>query len=143
MIDWRCPFEELPVGKGRKLRDGDDVAILSIGSVGNLATEAIERVAGKGVSVAHYDMRFLKPIDEELLHEVGRKFKRIITLENGTIKGGLGSAVLEFMADNGYKPDVTRMGLPDEFIEHGSVPELCRLCGIDAESIAVEILKTL
>ena len=88
-------------------------------------------------------MRFLKPIDEELLHEVGRKFKRIITLENGTIKGGLGSAVLEFMADNGCKPDVTRMGLPDEFIEHGSVPELCRLCGIDAESIAAEILKTL
>ena len=80
-------------------------------------------------------MRFLKPIDEDILHEVGRKHKRIITLENGTIKGGLGSAVLEFMADNGYKPDVHRMGIPDQFIEHGSVPELCRLCGIDSDSI--------
>ncbi|MBQ2970602.1 MAG: 1-deoxy-D-xylulose-5-phosphate synthase [Bacteroidaceae bacterium] len=141
LVDWHCPFEELPIGKGRKLHDGDDIAILSIGSIGNLAAEAIERVAAKGFSVAHYDMRFLKPIDEEILHEVGRKFKHIITLENGVIKGGLGSAVLEFMADNGYRPDIHRMGLPDEFVEHGSVPELCRLCGIDAESIAKEMEK--
>ena len=135
LVDWRCPLEEVKVGCGRKLRDGDDVAILSIGSVGNLAAEAIDRVEGKGMSVAHYDMRFLKPIDEEILHEVGRKFKRVITLENGTVKGGLGSAVLEFMAEHGYKPDVHLMGLPDAFIEHGSVPELCRLCKIDVESI--------
>ena len=141
LVDWRCPFEELPVGKGRMLHDGSDVAILSIGSIGNLAASAIDRVEKEGISVAHYDMRFLKPIDEDILHEVGRKFKRVITLENGTIKGGLGSAVLEFMADNGYKPNITRMGLPDEFIEHGSVPELCRLCKIDVDSIVEEIKK--
>ena len=136
LVDWRCPLETLPVGKGRQLRKGTDVAILSIGSVGNLASEAIDLVAAKGISVAHYDMRFLKPIDEDILHEVGRTHTRVITLENGTIKGGLGSAVLEFMADHGYTPSVRRMGLPDQFIEHGSVPELCRLCGIDADSIA-------
>ena len=139
LVDWRCPLEAVEVGRGRKLREGTDVALLSIGSVGNLATEAIERVAAKGISVAHYDMRFLKPIDEELLHEVAAQHKCIITLENGTIKGGLGSAVLEFMADYGYTPRVHRMGLPDRFIEHGSVPELCRLCGIDADSIAKAI----
>lgn len=141
LTDWRCPLEEVEIGRGRKLREGNDVAILSIGSVGNLAAEAIDRIADKGISVAHYDMRFLKPIDEDILHEVGRKFKRIITLENGTIKGGLGSAVLEFMADHGYKPNTHRMGLPDNFIEHGSVPELCRLCGIDADSIAKVIIE--
>ena len=141
LVDWRCPLEAVPVGKGRKLRDGSGIAVLSIGSIGNLAAEAIDIVAKQGVSVAHYDMRFLKPIDEEILHEVGRNYSRVITLENGTIKGGLGSAVLEFMADNGYKPDITRMGLPDQFIEHGSVPELCRLCKIDVESIVKEILK--
>lgn len=139
LVDWHCPFEELPVGKGRKLRDGDDIAILSIGSIGNLAAEAIERVKTKGISAAHYDMRYLKPIDEDILHEVGSKYKYIITLENGTIKGGLGSAVLEFMADHGYHPDIHRMGIPDEFVEHGSVPELCRICGIDADSIVREI----
>lgn len=141
LVDWHCPFEEVPIGKGRKLRDGNDLAILSIGSIGNLAAEAVARVAAKGISVAHYDMRFLKPIDEDILHEVGRKYKHVITLENGVIKGGLGSAVLEFMADNGYNPDVRRLGIPDQFIEHGSVPELCRLCNIDVESIVKEIEK--
>lgn len=139
VVDWRCPLEAVEVGRGRQLRQGTDVAILSIGSVGNLAAEAIDRMAAKGFSVAHYDVRFLKPIDEELLHEVARTHSRIITLENGTIKGGLGSAVLEFLADHGYTPHVRRMGLPDSFIEHGSVPELCRLCGIDVDSIAMAI----
>ena len=139
LVDWRCPLEAVEVGRARQLSEGSDVAILSIGSVGNFAAEAIERVAAKGISVAHYDMRFLKPIDENVLHEVARTHKRIITLENGTINGGLGSAVLEFMADHGYTPHVHRMGIPDQFIEHGSVPELCRLCGIDTDSIVQAI----
>ena len=98
-------------------------------------------MADEGISVAHYDMIYLKPIDEELLHEVGKKFNRIITIENGVVKGGLGSAVLEFMADNGYTPRVKRIGIADSFIEHGSIPELYKLCGLDAESIAEEIRK--
>ena len=103
--------------------------------------KAISEVAGEGISVAHYDMIYLKPIDEELLHEVGRKFNRVITIENGVVKGGLGSAVLEFMADNGYTPRVKRIGIPDSFIEHGSIPELYELCGLNAGSIAEEIRK--
>lgn len=111
-----------------------------IGPVGNEALNAIEQVEKEGVSVALYDMIYLKPIDEELLHEVGKKFNRIVTVENGVIKGGLGTAVLEFMADNGYTPKVKRIGVPDRFIEHGSVPELFKLCGMDSESIA-EVVK--
>lgn len=138
--DWRNEMSVLPVGKGKKLRDGKDIAILSIGPVGNEALKAIEQVEKEGVSVALYDMIYLKPIDEELLHEVGKKFNRIVTVENGVIKGGLGTAVLEFMADNGYTPKVKRIGVPDRFIEHGSVPELFKLCGMDSESIA-EVVK--
>lgn len=138
--DWRNEMSVLPVGKGKKLKDGKDIAILSIGPVGNEALKAIEQVEKEGVSVALYDMIYLKPIDEELLHEVGKKFNRIVTVENGVIKGGLGTAVLEFMADNGYTPKVKRIGVPDCFIEHGSVPELFKLCGMDSESIA-EVVK--
>lgn len=138
--DWRNEMSVLPVGKGKKLKDGKDIAILSIGPVGNEALKAIEQVEKEGVSVALYDMIYLKPIDEELLHEVGKKFNRIVTVENGVIKGGLGTAVLEFMADNGYTPKVKRIGVPDRFIEHGSVPELFKLCGMDGESIA-EVVK--
>ncbi len=138
--DWRNEMSVLPVGKGKKLKDGKDIAILSIGPVGNEALNAIEQVEKEGVSVALYDMIYLKPIDEELLHEVGKKFNRIVTVENGVIKGGLGTAVLEFMADNGYTPKVKRIGVPDRFIEHGSVPELFKLCGMDSESIA-EVVK--
>jgi 1-deoxy-D-xylulose-5-phosphate synthase len=136
--DWRNPPQILPVGKGRKLRDGDDVAILSIGPIGNEVVKAIE-MAGSECSVAHYDMIYLKPIDEELLHEAARKFKRIITVENGVKTGGLGSAVIEFMADNGYAPRIQRIGVDDAFIEHGSIPELYSLCGMDAKSIAQAI----
>lgn len=138
--DWRNEMSVLPVGKGKKLKDGKDIAILSIGPVGNEALKAIEQVEKEGVSVALYDMIYLKPIDEELLHEVGKKFNRIVTVENGVIKGGLGTAVLEFMADNGYTPKVKRIGVPDRFIEHGSVPELFKLCAMDSESIA-EVVK--
>lgn len=138
--DWRNEMSVLPVGKGKKLKDGKDIAILSIGPVGNEALKAIEQVEKEGVSVALYDMIYLKPIDEELLHEIGKKFNRIVTVENGVIKGGLGTAVLEFMADNGYTPKVKRIGVPDRFIEHGSVPELFKLCGMDSESIA-EVVK--
>ena len=138
--DWHNEMEILPVGKGRMLKEGTDVAVLTLGPVGNEALKAIAQAEKEGVSAALYDMIYLKPIDEELLHEVGRKFKRIVTIENGVIKGGLGSAVLEFMADNGYTPRVKRIGVSDRFIEHGSVPELFRLCGMDSDSIA-EVLK--
>lgn len=135
--DWRCPFEEIPIGKGRKLHDGDDIAILSIGPMGNNVTEAIAKLSqeASAPSIAHYDMRFLKPIDEDILEEVGQKFSRIITVENGAKKGGLGSAVLEWMNDHGYQPKVVRLGLPDSFVEHGTVAELQHIVGIDAEGI--------
>lgn len=140
--DWRNEMQILPIGKGRKLREGNDIAVLSLGPIGNEAMKAIDQVEQEGISVAHYDMIYLKPLDKALLHEVGRKFKRIITIENGVIAGGLGSAVLEFMADHGYTPFVKRIGVPDQFIEHGSIPELYKLCGMDADSIA-EIIRQL
>ena len=141
--DWRCPFEEIKVGTGRKLHDGSDVAVLSIGPIGNNVTRAIEQLKfeNEGISVAHYDMRFLKPIDESILEEVGRNFKRVITVENGVIRGGLGSAVLEWMNDHGYAPRVQRLGLPDSFVEHGTVKELMHIVGIDEEGIKKAILE--
>lgn len=141
MADWRNEMHVLPIGKGKKLREGDDIAILSFGPIGNEVIKAIKEVEGDGISIAHYDMIYLKPLDEELLHEVGKKFNRVITVENGVIRGGFGSAVLEFMADNGYTPQVKRIGVPDEFVEHGPIPELYKLCGMDAGSIAGEIKK--
>jgi len=140
--DWRNIPEERPVGKGRKLRDGNDMAILSIGPIGNEVIKAINTAEADGFSVAHYDMIYLKPIDEELLHEVGKKYNRIITVENGVRKGGLGSAVIEFMADNDYTPYIRRIGVPDEFIEQGTIPELYHLCGLDAQNIA-KVIRTL
>ena len=131
LVDWRCQFEEIKVGTGRKLRDGDNVAVLSIGPIGNLALQAAEQC-----QCAMYDMRFLKPIDEAILQEVARKFKRIVTVENGVRNGGLGSAVLEWMSDHGYHPEIVRLGLPDtEFVEHGTVPELQQIVGLDVKSI--------
>ena len=140
--DWRCPLEEIKVGTGRKLKDGTDVAVLSIGPIGNNVTRAIAQL-GDSVSVAHYDIRFLKPLDEAILDEVGRKFKRIITVENGVRNGGMGSAVMEWMSDHGYQPQITRLGLPDQFIEHGSVSELQAIVGIDEESIKKAINQSI
>ena len=132
--DWRCPFEEVKVGTGRKLKDGTDVAVLSIGPIGNNVTRAIAEL-GDSVSVAHYDMRFLKPLDESILDEVGRKFKRVITVENGVRNGGMGSAVTEWMSDHGYEPHIKRLGLPDRFVQHGKVSELQAIVGIDKDGI--------
>ena len=134
--DWQKPFEILPVGKGQKLKDGKEVAVLSLGAIGNIAAEAITKAQASGIDAAHYDMIYLKPLDKALLHEVGKNFRRIITVENGTIQGGLGSAVSEFMMDNGYTPEIKRIGVPDRFIEHGTIPQLYHLCGMDAESIS-------
>lgn len=134
--DWKCPLEEIPVGKGTKLKDGKDMAVLTLGPIGNIAANAIERAEReKGLSIAHYDLRFLKPLDEELLHEVGRKYRQVVTIEDGIRKGGMGSTVLEFMADNGYTPRIRRIGVPDAFIEHGTIQELYHLCGMDEEGL--------
>lgn len=136
LVDWKCPLEEIPVGKGRKLKDGKDLAVITLGPIGNVAAKAIERAEKeKGLSIAHYDLRFLKPLDEEMLHEVGRTFTHILTVEDGVRNGGMGSAVLEFMADNSYHPTVKRLGIPDEFVEHGTIQELHHLCGLDEDSI--------
>jgi len=135
LYDWQQPMRILPVGKGNRLKDGSDMAVLSIGAIGNEARKAIERAEQEGLSIAHYDMIYLKPVDEDILHEVGRRFRRIITVENGVRTGGLGSAVAEFMSEHGYTPRITRIGIPDRFIEHGSIPELYRICGMDAEGI--------
>ena len=139
--DWQRPFEILPVGKGRKLRAGKDVALISIGPIGNLGIQATGKAKEAGIDAAHYDMIYLKPIDEELLHEIGKNFKRVITLENGTIHGGLGSAVMEFMVENNYTVQVERIGIPDKFIEHGTIPELYRLCDMDVDSITKALIK--
>lgn len=140
LVDWKCAFEEIPVGKGRKLKEGTDLAVITIGPIGKLAAKAIARAEkDSNLSIAHYDLRFLKPLDEELLHEVGKNFKRIVTVEDGAIKGGMGCAVLEFMSDHGYYPQIHRIGVPDEFIEHGSIPELYHLCGMDEEGIYKDI----
>ncbi len=136
-VDWKQPFREVPIGKGQLLKEGSDVAILSIGPIGNEATRAIRMLEKQHISVAHYDMRFLKPIDNILLKGVFSKFDKIITLEDATIVGGLGSAVVEYMNDNSYRAKVIRLGIPDRFVDHGSQEELYHECGYDAEGIAV------
>ena len=127
---WEQPFEEIPVGKGRKLKEGKGTAVLSIGPVGNNVAEAV-----RDTEAAHYDLRFLKPLDETLLHELGQNFKHIITVEDGVRNGGMGSAVLEWMSDHDYHPHVVRLGLPDEFVEHGTVAELQHIVGLDVGNI--------
>ena len=137
LTDWRCDFEEIPVGKGQLLRKGNDIAVLSIGPIGNQVSKAIQELQEEQFpySVAHYDMRFLKPIDEEILEEVGQRFKYVITIEDGIRNGGMGSAVVEWMSDHQYTPRIVRLGLPDRFVEHGSVAELQSLLGIDCAGI--------
>ncbi len=135
MPEWKTEFVEIQIGKGRKLKDGKDIAILSLGHPGNFAASAIRDLKAEGIMPAHYDIRFVKPIDEELLHEALSKYEKIITIEDGTIVGGFGSAVLEFMANQGYKNEVKMLGIPDHIIEHGTPKELYRECEYDAEGI--------
>ena len=142
LVDWRCPLEEVPVGCGRVLKEGTDVAVVTLGPIGTTAAEAIRKVeaANASLSVAHYDLRFLKPLDDEMLHTIGQKFSRIVTIEDGVRMGGMGSAVLEWMEDHGYHPSIVRLGLPDAFVEHGSVGQLRHLVGLDADSMSQAIL---
>lgn len=136
--DWRSPFEEITVGTGRCLRAGTDVALITLGPIGNDVAKLLDEMQGTK-QVAHYDLRFVKPLDENLLQDIGRKFNKIITIEDGVRTGGMGSAVLEWMSDHGFRPQIVRMGLPDAFVEHGSVAELRQLVGLDADSIRKEI----
>jgi 1-deoxy-D-xylulose-5-phosphate synthase len=141
MLDWKTPFKEIKTGKGRKITNGEDIAILSIGHPGNFAQEAIAKMSDSGISIAHYDMRFAKPLDELLLHEIFSKFKKIITIEDGCIMGGFGSAIIEFMVDQKYQSEVVRLGIPDEYIHHGTQEELWDECGFDAAAIIKTIEK--
>lgn len=143
MPEWRTPMEEIKIGTGRKISDGEDLAVLTIGHIGNYVVEANERLQKKGVGIAHYDMRFVKPIDEDLLHEILTRFKKIITVEDGCIQGGFGSAVLEFMADNNYSAEVKRLGIPDRVVEHGEQIELHRECGFDVDGIEKAVIEML
>ena len=136
MAEWRTPFKELEIGRGRCLKEGKDIAVISLGPIGKMAEQAISRAEETtGKQIAHYDLRFLKPLDEKMLNEIGRNFKKILTLEDGSLKGGMGSAVLEFMSERGYTPVIKRIGIPDSFVQHGTLEELYRLCGMDEDSI--------
>ncbi len=141
MPDWQRPMKAIPVGKGRKICDGEELAILTIGHIGNEAVKACQELNAEGIHPAHYDLRFIKPLDETLLHEVFKKFSKIVTVEDGCIQGGMGSAVLEFMADNEYAAKVVRLGMPDKVIEHGEQPELWAECQYDASSIVQAVKK--
>jgi len=141
MPEWKRPLKAIKVGTGRKICDGEEVAILSIGHIGNEAVSACKELNAEGIHPAHYDIRFVKPLDEKLLHEVFKNYQKVITVEDGCIQGGMGSAVLEFMADHGYAAQVIRLGIPDAYVEHGEQPELWAECGYDAASIVKKIRK--
>ena len=143
MPQWRTAFKEIEVGKGRKIKDGEGVAILTFGHIGNYAVEACEQLEKQRINPAHYDLRFAKPLDEEMLHEVFSSFRKIITVEDGCIQGGIGSAVLEFMADNNYSAEVKRLGIPDEIVEHGEQIDLHRECGFDPDGIVKAVISLL
>lgn len=143
MPNWKTPFKKIKIGTGKKIKNGEDIALLSIGHIGNYALKAAQELDLEGVNAAHYDLRFAKPLDELLLHEVFSKFDKVITIEDGCIQGGLGTAVLEFMADNNYQAQVIRLGIPDEIIEHGSQDQLYDACGFGVEGIKDSALKLL
>ena len=143
LTDWKNKMTAIPVGKGRKLSDGKDIAILSIGHPGNFAQDAIKQLKDIDISVAHYDMRFVKPLDGIMLHEIFSKFKKIITVEDGCLMGGFGSSIIEFMADNNYQSKVIRLGIPDKYINHGTQKELWNECQFDAQAIVKQIKKSL
>jgi len=143
MVDWRTELEKIEIGKGRKLREGSDLAIITIGHIGNIANNACEMLSVQGIEAAHYDLRFVKPLDDALLHEVFSKFNKVITIEDGCIQGGMGSAVLEWMADHQYTAQVIRLGIPDRIVEHGTQPELWAECGYDEKGIENATLKLL
>jgi 1-deoxy-D-xylulose-5-phosphate synthase len=134
--DWRVEMQALTPGKGRRLSEGKEIAILSLGHPGNFAAEAVAMLASEGISAAHYDLRYLKPLDSEILQEVCTRFKRVITVEDGAVAGGFGSAVIEWVQNQGYNVQVVRLGVPDRFIGQGSLKELYHECGFDAEGIA-------
>jgi 1-deoxy-D-xylulose-5-phosphate synthase len=136
MPNWKTPFEKIEIGKGRLVSDGEEIAILSFGHVGNYVVDASKFLKGEELYPAHYDMRFAKPLDEELLHNIFKKFNKIITVEDGCLMGGFGSAILEFMSDHNYTAKIVRLGIPDEVIEHGEQSELQRQCNFDTEGIA-------
>jgi len=143
--NWRTPMEEIKIGSGRKLKGGGDLAILTLGHVGNYVVEVCQRLANQGIEIGHYDMRFVKPLDAEMLHEIFSEYKKIITVEDGCIQGGFGSAILEFMTDNNYQAEVKRLGIPDRIVEHGEQRELHKECGFDPDGIekaAVEMLES-
>ena len=143
MTDWKTPFKEIKVGTGRKVCSGEDIAILSIGHPGNFAQEAIALMKESGISIAHYDLRFVKPLDAVLLHEVFTKFKKVITVEDGCLMGGFGSAIIEFMVDQKYNSEIVRLGIPDEYVHHGTQEELWEDCGFDAKAIVKAVEKML
>lgn len=141
MPEWKTPFEKIKIGTGRKLKEGKDIAILTIGHIGNYAVEACEKLALEGINASHYDMRFAKPLDATMLREVFTHHTKVITVEDGTIVGGFGSAILEFMSDNGFSSQVVRLGIPDEIIEHGEQAELHNECGFDTDAIVQSVIK--
>jgi 1-deoxy-D-xylulose-5-phosphate synthase len=141
MPEWKTPMESIEIGTGRKIKDGQDLAFLTLGHIGNSVVGVCERLKEEGIDAAHYDMRFVKPLDEKILHKVFQKFDKVITLEDGAIMGGMGSAILEFMADNGYSSKVIRLGIPDHLVEHGSQKELYEECGFHPEGIYQSTLK--
>jgi 1-deoxy-D-xylulose-5-phosphate synthase len=143
MSTWRLPMQEIKIGSGRKLKEGEELAILTIGHIGNYALQVCENLAGQNINIGHYDMRFVKPLDEVLLHEIFSKYSKIVTVEDGCVQGGFGSAVLEFMAENSYKAEVRILGIPDRIVEHGEQQELHHECGFDVEGIERVVIEML